>query len=212
MACIDKNLTQDQIEDRIEKYVLDRMTEEERGQFEEHFAECEFCEEEADSGQRIARIIERKITFEDMLAAQDAKDYKRVIELGQKMRELGYREELYPINDKVFRAYLQNSEFKLVLDDHVLEYEIVSLKSGKLTLLANIAKAGLLEIKSVLGSIKRQLTDKDIFVKGKDLSHAIAFEEDEPLVDVEEDEKQLKVYPGHDKARIVISLNIDAYR
>lgn len=114
MTCIDKSLTPEQVEDRIERYVLDTMTEEERAQFEEHFSDCEFCEIEADTGQRVTKILDRKFAYEDLLKANEAKDYKRVIELGQKMRQLGCRESLYPVAEIVEKA---TAEFKKTLID-----------------------------------------------------------------------------------------------
>jgi hypothetical protein len=132
MACIDKSLSKAEIDERIENYILDKMTYEERDEFQEHFSDCNYCMDKSVTGQRVAKILKRKFTYDKLIEADKAKDYDKVIELAKELSRLGYREELYPIKDIVRNAVENVSDrvedFKIVdvhLDDDAVVVDFI---------------------------------------------------------------------------------------
>ena len=110
MGCIDKELSPEEVEDRIAGFILRDFEGMEFYSFIEHMIDCEYCDTMVMSGLKAKRVFKQQVTYEKLCAAYDNKDWERVIELGREMEALGYSEEIHPIKEM-----LQNSKSNLDL-------------------------------------------------------------------------------------------------
>jgi len=94
--CIDKNLAQDQIEERIHKFIYRRMDEDELTEFISHLHECKACDKEADVMAEISRGFELYFSHEKLKEMFKDRDYLGMLRLGERKnlkRERTYRIE-----------------------------------------------------------------------------------------------------------------------
>lgn len=97
MECRDNNLTPDQVDERIDKYLAGEMTDEEKTSFEEHIFECEKCYTETLNDARVTIILKRQGAYQNLLDEFKQKNWNTVLELADKLEALGYAESIHPI-------------------------------------------------------------------------------------------------------------------
>jgi Tfp pilus assembly protein PilF len=97
MECRDNNLTPDQVDERIDKYLAGEMADDERAVFEDHIFECEKCYTETLNDARVNIILKRQGTFEKLDEAFKAKDWVKVLEYVFELEVSGYTESVHPI-------------------------------------------------------------------------------------------------------------------
>lgn len=113
--------------------------------------------------------------------------------------------------EQVIKIAWQNisSEISVVINGKEIKEKIFSTIKNGVQFLVSTNVPGSIEIKSPFGSIDRRITDQDIFVKTKKTSFGIPFEQEKPTVVAKDKMIMMQVYPGLEKARILVTLKTD---
>jgi len=93
--------------DRLElsyRYAHNLLSEDDTLEFGVHISDCEECQEEVDLQIDIKRSFKRNMLFENLESAYNSKEWDKVIELGNELRNLDYSENVFKVNDKFDEA------------------------------------------------------------------------------------------------------------
>ena len=112
MACIDKNMTEEQVEDRIHDFVNNLMTESEEIRFGKHLCDCKHCDKLTKAYIKFTKGAKLHFSNEELNKAYDESRWQDVIRWGNKMRWMESPEDVYPIEEKISKAN-QNIQTKI---------------------------------------------------------------------------------------------------